>query len=65
MKKRKNKIIKIFKDGGLSITVTTNIASVDFHDLESYQPFRKPNNDPIYIDIKLDIKLNRPLQILK
>ena len=53
----KKKIIKIFKDCGLSITVTTSITSVDFLDLtlnlktESYQPSRKPNNDPIYIDI--------------
>ena len=54
---KKKKIIKIFKDCGLSITVTTNITSVDFLDLtinlktESDQPFRKRNNNPIYIDI--------------
>ena len=67
MEKNKKKIIKIFKDCGLSITVTTNITSVDFLDLtlnlitESYQPFRKPSNDPIYIDINS----NHPPQILK
>ena len=63
----KKKIIKIFKDCGLSITVTTSITSVDFLDLtlnlktESYQPSRKPNNDPIYIDINS----NHPPQTLK
>ena len=64
---KKKKIIKIFKDCGLSITVTTNITSVDFLDLtinlktESDQPFRKRNNNPIYIDINS----NHPPQILK
>ena len=57
IEKKKKKIIKIFKDCGLSVAVTINITSVDFLDLtlnlktKSYQPFRKPNNDPIYIDI--------------
>ena len=47
--------------------VTTNITSVDFLDLtlnfktESHQPSRKPNNNPIYIDINS----NHPPQILK
>ena len=51
---KKKKIIKIFKDCGLSITVTTNITSVDFLDLtinlktESDQPLRKPNNPDIH-----------------
>ena len=60
-------IIKIFKDNGLSVTVTSNITSADFLDLilnwknESYQPFRKPNNDPIIIDINS----NHPPQIFK
>ena len=31
IEKKKKKIIKIFKDCGLSITVTTNITSVDFY----------------------------------
>ena len=57
----------MIKDCRLSITVTTNITSVDFLDLtlnsktESYQPFRKQNNDSIYIDINS----NHPPQILK
>ena len=33
IEKKKKKIIKTFKDCGLSITVTTNITSVDFLDL--------------------------------
>ena len=42
---------------GLSIIVTANVTSVDFLDVtfnlktESYQPVRKPNNEPKYIDI--------------
>ena len=67
MEQMKKKIIKIFRDCGLSITVTASITSVDFLDLtlnlktESYQPSRKPNNDPIYIDINS----NHPPQTLK
>ena len=62
-----NKMCLNFKDCGLSKTVTTNITSVDFLDLilnfktESYQLFRKLNNDLIYIDINS----NHPPQILK
>ena len=64
---RKKKITKIFKDCGLSIAVTSNITLVDFLNItlslktESYQPFRKPNNDPKYIDINP----NHPPQIMK
>ena len=47
--------------------VTTNVTSVGFLDLtlnlkpESYQPSRKPSNDPIYIEINLI----HPPEILK
>ena len=57
IEQRKKKIIKIFKDYGLLKMVTTIIKSVGILDLtlnlktESYQPFRKPNNDPTYIYI--------------
>ena len=50
------RIITSCKNYGLLITVTSNSASTDFLDLtlnlktEPYQPFRKPNNDPIFID---------------
>ena len=67
IEQRRTKIIKIFEDCGLSITVTANITSVDFLNLalnlktESYQPFRKPNSDPIY----RNIDSNYSPQILK
>ena len=67
IEQKKKKIINIFKDCILSITVITNITFIDFLDLtlnlktQYYQPFRKPNNDPIYIDINS----NHPPQILK
>ena len=44
--------------------VTTNIKSVDFLDLnlnlktEPYKPFKKPNNDPIYIYIYIYIDID-------
>ena len=53
----KRKTSSVFKMCGLSIIVTTNITSADFLDVtfnlktESHQPFRKPNNEPKYIDI--------------
>ena len=52
---------------GPSIIVTTNITSVDFPDVtfnlktESYQPFRKSNNETKYIDISS----NHAPQVLK
>ena len=64
---KKKNIILVFKMCGLSIIVTTNITSVDFLDVtfnlksESYQPFRKPNNEPKYINISS----NHPPQVLK
>ena len=63
----KRKTSSVFKMCGLSIIVTTNITSADFLDVtfnlktESYQPFRKPNNEPKYIDISS----NHPPQVLK
>ena len=65
--RKKKNIIKVLKMCGLSIIVTTNITSVDFLDItfnsktESYQPFRKPNNEPKYIDISS----NHPSQVLR
>ena len=67
IERKKKNIVKVFKMCGLSIIVTTNITSVDFLDVkfnlntESYQPFRKPNNEPKYIDISS----NDPPQVLK
>ena len=48
-------IIKIFADLGLRITIQTNLKVADFFDLslnlstESFYPFRKPNDQPLYI----------------
>ena len=52
--KRKN-IIKIFKECWLSITCEINVKIVDFLDVwfnlndQIYKPYRKSNNEPIYI----------------
>ena len=67
IERRKKNIIKVFKESVLLIIVTTNIISVDFLDVAfklktaSYQSFRKPNNEPKYIDINS----NHPPQIMK
>ena len=67
IEREKKNIFKVFKMCGLSIIVTTNITSVDSLDVtfnlnnESYQPFRKPNNETKYIDISS----NHPPQVLK
>ena len=51
---------KIFKDCGLNITIKTNLKSVDFLDIRlnhrdnTYQPYRKPNSEPIYINKSLN-----------
>ena len=67
IERRKKNIINVFKGSVLLIIVTTNIISVDFLDVAfklktaSYQSFRKPNNEPKYIDINS----NHPPQIMK
>jgi hypothetical protein len=51
-----NNCIKIFKKEDLSITVEHGIRSTDFLDVRlslqknEYQPYRKPNDPPVYID---------------
>ena len=54
---RKGKqIIQIFKSCGLNITVRTNLKTVDFFDIRldlinnTYQPYRKPNSEAVYIN---------------
>ena len=60
-------ILKIFETEGLSITIEINLRQTDFLDvmldLDSgkYSPFRKPNNEPLYINAKS----NHPPSILK
>ncbi|XP_065070331.1 uncharacterized protein LOC135695263 [Rhopilema esculentum] len=53
---KRKKIIQIFKECGLSITIKTNLKTVDFLDIRldlqnnTIQPYRKPNNNPVYIN---------------
>ena len=52
----RKRLIKTFQDNDLSITSQTNITSANFLDItlnlttESYKPYRKPNDQPLYID---------------
>ena len=63
----RKRIIKIFNDCGLNITIKMNLKTVDFLDIcfdlenNAYQPYRKPNNKPVYIHKQS----NHPLNILK
>ena len=56
-RKRKD-IEKLFKDIELEITIETNLTQVDFLDItmsltrESFWPFRKENNETLYINVK-------------
>ena len=54
---RKHKsITKVFKECGLSITCEVNKKIVDFLDVhfnlndQTYEPYRKANNNPVYIN---------------
>ena len=63
----RKKIIKVFKDCGLSITIEINVFIVDFLDTQfnlktnTYKPYRKPNNEPMYINQNS----NHPPTVLK
>ena len=65
--RKKKELVKIFKDNGLSITEKTSLKTADFLDIhfdlvkEIYQPYKKPNHGPLYINKKS----NRPLSILQ
>ena len=54
MKRIKKKIYKMFKNHGLKITIETNLPKVNFLDITmdltsgTIQPFRKPNDNPLY-----------------
>ena len=67
IERKKNQIVKVFKDCGLSITIKCNLKSEDFLDVtfdllnEIYKPYRKPNNKPLYINKHS----NHPPNILK
>ena len=51
-------IISLFKNGGLSIAIDTNLIETDILDVSfnlntgKYFPFKKPNNAPLYINSK-------------
>ena len=65
--RKKKELKKIFKNNGLSITVKTITKTADFLDIhfdlvkEIYQPYKKPNDDLLYINIKS----NHPTSILQ
>ena len=54
-------IIAVFKEEGLTITIDTNLIETDFLDVtfnlatSKFFPFRKLNNVPLYINVKLTI----------
>ena len=56
IERKKKDIIKMFKSFGLSVTVTTNVASANYIDVnidltkDIYKPYRKPNDELVYID---------------
>ena len=64
IERKRKEIIKVFKNCGLNITIKTNLTSVDFLDVRfnlkdnTYEPYRKPNSDPIYINIFIKIKVD-------
>ena len=51
----KKKIIKLFTSHGLNITLDLNLVQVNFLDVtlninnNKFWPYRKPNNEPLYI----------------
>ena len=67
IERKKKALIKVFKVCGLSITIQCNLRTVDFLDVtfdlenNTYKPFRKENNKPIYINKHS----NHPPNILK
>ena len=56
MDKLRKNIMSIFKNEGLSITIETNLSQTDF-----FSPYRKPGNDPLYVNIKS----NHPSSVLR
>ena len=65
--RKKKELVKIFKDNGLSFTAKTNLKIADFLDIrfdlvkDIYQPYKKPNDDPLCINKKS----NHPASILQ
>ena len=54
----KKEICNIFQRNGLKITIKTNMKTIDFLDVtldlrtNTFKPFNKPNNTPLYINVK-------------
>ena len=52
----KKNVVKTFKDCGLNITIETNLHTVNYRDVtfdlrkDTYLPYRKPDNPPVYIN---------------
>ena len=67
MDRIRKRLFKLFNDLGLKITVDTNLSKIDFLDItmdlsnETHQPYRKPNDTPLYINTKS----NHPPHVLK
>ena len=67
IERRKKKIIQTFKKHKLDISVQTKLKEVDYLDIEfdlnngTFKPYRKPNNDPLYVNKKS----NHPPSVLK
>ena len=67
IERKRKRMIKIFKDCGLNITIKTKLTAVDFLDIHlnlrdnTYQPYRKPSSEPIYISKSS----NHPKNIIK
>lgn len=67
MDKLRKQVTSLFKEEGLSITIDTNLVETDFLDVsfnistKTFKPYRKPNNDPLYVNVKS----NHPTNILK
>ena len=65
--KLRKDITEFFKGEGLSITIEINLQVTDFLDAtfdlssDKYYPYRKPNNDPLYINAQS----NHPAPIVK
>ena len=63
----RKEIIRHFKEHGLKITIQSNLKSVDYLDItlnltnRRFQPYRKPNNEPLYINTKS----NHPTTVIK
>ena len=56
VERRKKRIIKLFKDNGLNITIQAHLQVVQYLDVEFslrdglYRPYRKPSSNPLYIN---------------